>query len=694
MPEKKDKFSNGAFSDELAKYKAVFDNSPAAIVLLDKKGTVLDLNGRLYEWLGYRKEEVLGKNLLALPYMTKASKTKAMKQLAKRFLGQRLEPYNLEFITKKGEIRTARIYGVIIRDAKNKMVADLVSIIDITNERAMESKAEQYLDIAGVLILSLDSKGNVVMINKRGAEILGYPKSEIEGKNWFENFLPESNQEKLRQGFQDLMGTTDREIDEVFKEGGLNEVLAKGGIEKILLWNNATIRDSEGKVIGTLSSGQDITEREEFRQKLQENQERFNLAMKGTKDGIWDWDLRTNEVYFSPPWKEMLGFRDDEIPNDFSEWEKRLHPGDKDRVTKSVQDYVKSAGDKPFEIEFRMQHKDGHYVDILARGFMQQDKAGENIRLVGTHVDMSERKKSEQEIKKIKESYDILTDNANEAIFLVDLSGGQIKYANKAAERIFGYTSEDYRNNPRLGLEVIVPGFAEKQAEVIARIVSEKKPQRNVVLGWQAKDGRRVIMEHTIIPILDDKGTVKEIQSIGRDVTRQREMQRRIQERENQLREAQRIARIGSWSWDIKKDQISWSDEMYRIFGVNRSDFDVTYPGFLQLVHPEDQKKVDDSVRKSLREGGNYSVDHRIKLPGNKIRFLHERGIVFYGSGMDPVRMVGTTQDITERKEYENKLQAKVRELEHMNELMVGRELKMVELKKKLKDKGEDSNAK
>lgn len=126
---------------------------------------------------------------------------------------------------------------------------------------------------------------------------------------------------------------------------------------------------------------------------LQKSEERFSLAMKGANDGLFDWKLGTDEVYYSPRWKSMLGYEDNEIENSLKVWEKLVHPDDKEMILNQIQDYLNQKSHK-FEAEMRMQHKDGHYVFILTRAFLSKENDNkEGIRLVGTHVDITESKK-------------------------------------------------------------------------------------------------------------------------------------------------------------------------------------------------------------------------------------------------------------------------------------------------------------
>ena len=126
-----------------------------------------------------------------------------------------------------------------------------------------------------------------------------------------------------------------------------------------------------------------------------QNEDRFSLALRGAKDGIWDWDLDTDETYYSPCWKSMLGYEDGELENILNTWASLVNVDDKDVVLEKVHDYITGRAGS-FEAEMRMQHKDGHEVFVLSRAFLvKSDSDGKPVRLVGTHVDITERKKNE-----------------------------------------------------------------------------------------------------------------------------------------------------------------------------------------------------------------------------------------------------------------------------------------------------------
>ncbi|OUC14095.1 MAG: hypothetical protein B0A82_13830 [Alkalinema sp. CACIAM 70d] len=146
----------------------------------------------------------------------------------------------------------------------------------------------------------------------------------------------------------------------------------------------------------------EIQERTAAEAALRASEERWQLAARGSNDGIWDWNIQGNQVFFSPGWKQMLGYEDDEIPNHLEEWSKRVHPQDSGRVHQAVQDHL--AQKTPFYThEFRMRCKDSSYKWILARGQALWDSQGQPIRMTGSHTDISDRKRAEMTLRQTAE---------------------------------------------------------------------------------------------------------------------------------------------------------------------------------------------------------------------------------------------------------------------------------------------------
>ena len=157
----------------------------------------------------------------------------------------------------------------------------------------------------------------------------------------------------------------------------------------------------------------EITSRKRQEEELKRSREQFMLAINGSQDGIWDWDLSNGSLFLSAKWKEMIGFADNELPNAFSSFEERIHPDDKLRVQANLDSYLKGEIDQ-YAIEFRFRHKDGHYLVILSRGEAIRDEKGIPSRMAGSHTDITERKNAESRLIETNIELEKATIRANE----------------------------------------------------------------------------------------------------------------------------------------------------------------------------------------------------------------------------------------------------------------------------------------
>jgi diguanylate cyclase (GGDEF)-like protein/PAS domain S-box-containing protein len=146
------------------------------------------------------------------------------------------------------------------------------------------------------------------------------------------------------------------------------------------------------------------------------SEERFALVLRGANDGLWEWNLETNDVYYSPRWKSMLGYRDDEVENTLHSWIRLVHPDDKNKVLSQIADYAKERNES-FSTEMRLRHKDGRWISVLSRAFLASRASdGHPIRLIGTNTDITELREKEAMILR-QANYDALTSLPNRRLF-------------------------------------------------------------------------------------------------------------------------------------------------------------------------------------------------------------------------------------------------------------------------------------
>ncbi len=171
-------------------------------------------------------------------------------------------------------------------------------------------------------------------------------------------------------------------------------------------------------------------------------------------------------------------------------------------------------------------------------------------------------------------------------------------------------------------------------------------------------DGRKLHADFSLKPVQDGTGEVAYLIAEGRDISERKEMEERLEASRTRLEDAERIGRFGHWEWDLGSDQVIWSAEVYRIFGLQPGSISPGYGDFLARVHPEDREAVQEAVTASLQQGQPYSIEHRILRPDGKVRHVHERAEIRLGPSEEPLQMIGTVLDITDRKQAELALRA------------------------------------
>ena len=231
-----------------------------------------------------------------------------------------------------------------------------------------------------------------------------------------------------------------------------------------------------------------------------------------------------------------------------------------------------------------------------------------------------------------------IIDNSTAIIYLKDAEG-KYMLINSRWEILFNLTSEqvigktDYDIFP----EIIAHTFRQNDLKVL---------EANTPLEFDEAAPNHDGLHHYIsikFPLLNSNGIPYAVCGISTDIT-----ERKLAE--ERLKEAQRLAKVGNWNWDIVNNKLSWSDEIYRTFGLKPQEFGATYEAFLNYVHPGDRKFVTIRMNEALNNKRPYSIDHRIVLPDGKEKIVHEEAVVTFDEKRAPTRMDGTVQDITERK--------------------------------------------
>ena len=284
------------------------------------------------------------------------------------------------------------------------------------------------------------------------------------------------------------------------------------------------------------------------------------------------------------------------------------------------------------------------WAEALSRQ-MQEKLRSTNQQL---ERDIGARQQAEEQLARSEARYRSLTENLSDVIIQVSPEG-IVEYCSPAATRVGGYDPADVIGSP---IDRYIPERDHvRVGEAILRALQSKEPE-SLEFALIHTSGQEFPVEVTAFPIVE-QDRVATLQCVIRDITQRKQTERELRRSEAGLAQAQRIAHLGNWDWDIQKNELFWSDEVYRIFGLEPQEFGASYDAFLTSVHSEDREFVRESVDRALSGEERYGIDHRVVLPDGSERIIHGQAEVSYDETGKPSRMVGTVQDITQWKRAE-----------------------------------------
>jgi len=229
----------------------------------------------------------------------------------------------------------------------------------------------------------------------------------------------------------------------------------------------------------------------QLRNELEEKNKQFDLALKGSKDGIWDINLVTNQAYISPRWKEMFGFGEGSIIWSYENWLHLIHPDDKQQVVENLREFTET-GNGASEMEYRMRHANGHYIWVLSRSAVEKDLTGKPVRVGGSNTDITERKINEQVLAENEFQYRNLVNNLREVVFESD-TDGKITFLNQSWEQFTGYTLVESLG--RNGRDFLSPSALPHIQPILERMSNSPHVYTNVELQYLHKSGKSVWAE-------------------------------------------------------------------------------------------------------------------------------------------------------------------------------------------------------
>jgi PAS domain S-box-containing protein len=399
-----------------------------------------------------------------------------------------------------------------------------------------------------------------------------------------------------------------------------------------------------------ISIHQDITALKETQETLQDSEERFRGLFEQGPIGVALLGMDHRMARTNPAFSRMLGYSAEELakmtPLDMT------HPDDRERCGSLLQRL--DTGEIPVcRMEKRYVKKSGEIMWVSLTASVVRDHEGRPLHGLGMIEDITERKRAEQQLAEQA----ALLDLAHDAIIVRDLEG-RIMFWNRGAKDTYGWSAEEVRG--RVAHKLLQTRFPIPLKEIEAKVLMQGVWEGEI--EHTTRDGKTIFVASRWSLRRDEHGTPVALLEINRDITHRKRAEEELHTLSERLRMATRAASIGIWDWDLRTNMTVWDDAMFEIFGMAKV-VPMPYEEFARRVHPEDLPMVEASLANAIRGKTQDFVDFRIVRPDGSIRYLTaSEGAVLDDHG-NVVRMVGTSVDITERKQMEAQIEANKEQL-------------------------------
>jgi PAS domain S-box-containing protein len=486
-------------------------------------------------------------------------------------------------------------------------------------------------------IYAKDAEGRFIISNAANNQVLGKARSEVIGKSDLD-FFPPDLASRYRADELALMQSHETVIH--VEEPGIDLTTGK---ERWVMTTKVITRDEKGNPTALFGIGRDITDRKAQEKKLIESEERYANAIAATNDGIWDWNLVTNDVYFSVRWKQLVGYEDTEVANTFDAFAELVHPEDISGVLEKINSYL--AGKTPhFIAEFRMRHKDGSYRWIVSTGSATRDANGNPVRMVGSHRDMTERKYIEEQLLMQSSVLDI------SPVLIRDMDN-TIIYWSAGMVKLYGWTkSEVTSSNKSHNLfETVFP----KPLPEIEKELHETGFWTGELIH-HTKSGKIITVVSTWILQTDSENQPVSIVEVNNDITAIKEAQAEAHVHQERLQSL--IKTIPGVIYrnrlDAEHTMEYLSEYVETLTGYPASDFvDGKVRTLGSLVLPEDLERVRKEARAALAARKPYIIEYRIQRKDGTVRWVSEHGRATFNDSGNALYEECIMFDVTERKE-------------------------------------------
>ncbi|MCX7003616.1 MAG: PAS domain S-box protein, partial [bacterium] len=645
-------------------YRNQFANNSMMMLLLDPgDGAIIDANAAALRFYGYARERLLAMRITDINTLPAAEVRQAMASV----LPDQGKRFQFQHRLADGSVREVETSASRIQFGARVVLHTIMQ--DITertraadelkrNEQRYKRLQELLRNIADVipdLVWAKDLARNFIFVNKAVCEKLLCARDTDEPIGKTDMFFVTRERQSQPDNpdwhtFGEICLDSDAVVLATGATGQFDEFGNVRGQFLALEVIKTPLRDETGAIIGTVGAGRDVTARKRAEEALRESTARFQEVLENSLDASYKRNLLTDTYdYLSPVYTRIAGYTPAEMEHvSVRMLMDLIHPDDVPEVTRVLADSMAN------QYEYRIKHKDGHYLWILNRLKVMRDAQGTPVARIGSVSDITARKRAEAALRESEAKYRQLVEITPDWVWAINCDGVHT-YSNPAVHQLLGYHASAILGTNAFPL--MHPGDIHAVRAMLNRCLAQKVGWQNVTIRWLHKDGSVCTFESSASPILHADGQLVGFSGVDRDITARTRAEEALRESESLLRESQVIAGLGSYVLDIPAGVWKSSDVLDTVLGIDKS-YPHSVAGWVALIHPDDRTPMADYFKSDvLGQGHMFNKEYRIiRHDDHAERWVCGVGRLEFDAQGRPLKMRGTIQDITARKQAEAEL--------------------------------------
>ncbi len=647
-------------------YRRLVDHSMMGLFII-QDGLVKFTNPAFLEISGYSEEELLAFQPWQIFEIIHADYRTIPWEMLRDSVDGKPGPSSVELkgIRKDGSIRWFEM-SISVIEYQGKL-ASQVTIVDIYDRKIAQDairkerdRAQQYLDMAGVLFIAVDTDGIITLVNRKACEILGYSEKELMGKNYFDTCIPERLRQKLKDTFRsNIAGETE---PKGFTE---NPIITKDGAERLVAWHTTKLHDDDRNVIGALTAGEDITERKVAEVALRRERDRAQQYLDVAGAAFIGIDSQQRIFLVNRKGCEIFGYSEDELIG-----QNYFDVCIPERLRDDMKEFFEEAmtGKRQLSeyVENPVLTKEGKERIISWHTTVLHNDEGNITGILSSGEDITEQKIAELAMKASEEKFRTLVEDTADWVWEVDQQG-QFIYSNNSVEEILGYTAGQIMG--RIIWDYLDPDELIETKEFFLENIEKRRPFKGLVNNYIHRDGNAVILEASARPIIKEEGQVVGFRGVCRDITQRILADQILRQSEARYRALVDTSPDAIILTDIEGKILLANEQALKMLAYESED-ELREKIAYDFVPPEARQQAIDELQRAIESG----------LTGTRELPLMRKDGSTFPAGISasvlndekgrPTGLIAIARDITKRKEEEQELSEAKSRAEFFTDLM------------------------